>query len=141
MLTQQLITPGTRRNKKFFKDQQASIISPPSALRTEGTTPASLRISMERSCPRLYQSMSSVSTKYKQLWCPADSALRDMTCSHSEAASHVYTHISRYNVNLLVTVFYLCRLKDDSSEKGKIQVYVQRRNDLNPKCKCDKAFI
>uniref|UniRef100_A0A671TE90 Ig-like domain-containing protein n=1 Tax=Sparus aurata TaxID=8175 RepID=A0A671TE90_SPAAU len=42
-----------------------------------------------------------------------------MTCSHSEPASHVYTHFSRYNENLLVTVVYLCRLKDERSKKAK----------------------
>ncbi|KAM7419791.1 hypothetical protein PAMA_016742 [Pampus argenteus] len=47
MLTQQLITPGTRRSKSCSQDQKEVIISAPSALRTEGSTAASLRISME----------------------------------------------------------------------------------------------
>uniref|UniRef100_A0A671TG12 Ig-like domain-containing protein n=1 Tax=Sparus aurata TaxID=8175 RepID=A0A671TG12_SPAAU len=47
------------------------------------------------------------------------SVKRHMTCSHSEPASHVYTHFSRYNENLLVTVVYLCRLKDERSKKAK----------------------
>uniref|UniRef100_A0A8D0D6E7 Ig-like domain-containing protein n=1 Tax=Sander lucioperca TaxID=283035 RepID=A0A8D0D6E7_SANLU len=54
MLTQQLTTPGTRRTKHCLMDNKASTISPPSALRTEGTTIASLRISTDTSTLHLY---------------------------------------------------------------------------------------
>lgn len=61
MLTQQLAIPDARRTKHCFKEQ--FVISPPSALWTEESTSASLRISSDGLCPPPWSSMSSVSLK------------------------------------------------------------------------------
>ena len=79
MLTQQLNTPGTRRNRCCLRGQMAPTISLPSALRTEGTTTASLRINMDRSTLHQSSSMSCVSTKHLHM--------RHMVCTFKKVVS------------------------------------------------------